>query len=77
MSINPIKPREEATGTRQHPVGVFSVIVRFTDYPSNAISMLLDGRGFRRQAQGAWYGEGVPRELTALLRDCGGTVEVR
>lgn len=77
MSINPIEPREKATETSHPPVGVFPVVIRFTDYPSNAISMLLDGRGFRRQAQGAWYGEGVPRELTALLRDCGGTVEVR
>lgn len=55
--------------------GVRAVTIRFPDRPSNTVHAVLEARGFD-YAYRAWHGIGVPTELTALVKDCGGTVEV-
>ncbi|HYD64576.1 hypothetical protein [Azospirillum sp.] len=55
--------------------GVRAVVIRFSDRPSDTVHAVLEGRDFH-YANRAWHGIGVPEELAALVRSCGGVVEV-
>lgn len=55
--------------------GVRAVTIRFAERPSHTVHAVLEGRDFH-YANRAWHGMGVPQELTALVKDCGGQVEV-